>query len=117
MPKVISENKTYLSGGERELREAIKKWNQQKIESFLHQRNRDLTPNEASHMGGVWERIIRSVRRILGNLLKEQLVIGEALRTFMAEVESILNSRVRVISIISIVNFIAFISVHFVKRI
>ena len=44
-------------------------------------------------MGGVWERIIRSVRKILRTLLREQLVSGEALRTLMAEVESILNSR------------------------
>ena len=44
-------------------------------------------------MGGVWERIIRSVRKILRTLMREQLVSGEALRTLMAEVESILNSR------------------------
>ena len=44
-------------------------------------------------MGGVWERIIRSVRKVLGVLLREQLVSGEALRTLMAEVESILNGR------------------------
>ena len=44
-------------------------------------------------MGGVWERIIRSVRKILRTLLREHLVSGEALRTLMAEVESVLNSR------------------------
>ena len=40
-------------------------------------------------MGGVWQRIIRSVRKVLS----EQLVSGEILRTLMAEVESILNGR------------------------
>ena len=44
-------------------------------------------------MGGVWERVIRSVRKILRVLLREQLVSGEALRTLMAEVEGILNGR------------------------
>ena len=44
-------------------------------------------------MGGVWDRIIRSVRKILRTLLREQLVSAEALRTLMAGVESILNSR------------------------
>ena len=44
-------------------------------------------------MGGVWERIIRSVRKVLRVLLREQLVSGEALRTLMAEVESILIGR------------------------
>lgn len=44
-------------------------------------------------MGGVWERVIRSVRKVLRCLVKEQLLSGEALRTLMAEVESILNGR------------------------
>ncbi|XP_078344112.1 uncharacterized protein LOC144629777 [Oculina patagonica] len=95
-PKVIrSDNGTNLSGGERELREAIDNWNQQKIESFLHQKNIEwkFNPPGASHMGGVWERVIRSVRKILRVLLREQLVSGEALRTLIAEVQGILNSR------------------------
>ena len=44
-------------------------------------------------MGGVWERVIRSVRKILRVLLREQLVSGEALRTLMVEVEGILIGR------------------------
>ena len=44
-------------------------------------------------MGGVWERIIRSARKVLGKLLRDQLVSGEALRTVMTEVESVLNCR------------------------
>ena len=44
-------------------------------------------------MGRVWERVIRSVRKILRVLLREQLVSGKALRTLMAEVEGILNGR------------------------
>ncbi|XP_068704306.1 uncharacterized protein [Montipora foliosa] len=44
-------------------------------------------------MGGVWERMIRSVRKILRALLGEQLVSDESLRTMMTEVQSILNSR------------------------
>lgn len=45
-------------------------------------------------MGVVWERVIlRSVRKILGVIPREQLVSGEALRTLMAEVEGILNGR------------------------
>ena len=41
----------------------------------------------------MWEHIIRSARKILRALLREQSVSGEALRTLMAEVGSILNSR------------------------
>ncbi|XP_068689568.1 uncharacterized protein [Montipora foliosa] len=44
-------------------------------------------------MGGVWERIIQSVKRILKALLPEQLVNDESLLTLMAETESVINSR------------------------
>ena len=44
-------------------------------------------------MGGVWERVIRSIRKILTALLGKQLVNEEMLRTLMAEVQGILNSR------------------------
>jgi len=44
-------------------------------------------------MGGVWERLIRSVRKILGALLTQQIVTDEGLATVMVEVESIMNSR------------------------
>ena len=53
-------------------------------------------PPAASHMGGVWECQIRSVRSILSALMREY---GHALddeslyRTLLAEVECIINSR------------------------
>ena len=39
------------------------------------------TPPAASHMAGIWERVIRSIRRILKALLQEQVVNDEALLT------------------------------------
>ena len=50
-------------------------------------------PPGASHFGGVWERMIRSVRRILVTLLHLQSLTDETLHTFMCEVEYILNNR------------------------
>ena len=44
-------------------------------------------------MGGVWERVIISVRKILRELLGEQIVSDEFLRTLMTEVQGIFNSR------------------------
>ena len=44
-------------------------------------------------MGGVWERQIRSVRRILPVLMKEQPVSDESLCTLFCLVESIINNR------------------------
>lgn len=95
-PKLIrSDNGTNFKGGDRELREALIEWNNQKITEFLHQRDVEwvYNPPGASHMGGVWERLIRSVRQILRALLKEQLVSDETLMTTLTETERILNDR------------------------
>ena len=49
----------------------------------------------ASHMGGVWERQIRSVRSVLSSLLQDngEQLNDESLRTLMCEAEAIVNSR------------------------
>ena len=44
-------------------------------------------------MGGVWERLIRSVRSVLQKVLKEQVVSDEQLLTIMVEAEKVLNDR------------------------
>ena len=87
-PEILwSDNGTNFHGGNRELRESIAAWNQKKL-IIWH-----FNPPTASHMGGVWERMIRSTRRILVNLFKDQVVSDEALVTFMAEAEKIVNDR------------------------
>ena len=50
-------------------------------------------PPVASHQGGMWERLIRSLRRILHSMVGERLVDVETLRTFLVEVDKILNDR------------------------
>ena len=49
----------------------------------------------SSHIGGVWEQQIRPARSILLSLLKtrSQSLSDESFRTFMVEVEGIINSR------------------------
>ena len=49
----------------------------------------------ASHMGGAWERQIRTVRNILSVLLDQHgsLLDDESLRTLMIEAESVVNGR------------------------
>ena len=48
----------------------------------------------ASHMGGIWERMIRSVRSVLSVLLQEQgsQLDDEALPALMTEAENVINS-------------------------
>ena len=49
----------------------------------------------ASHMDGIWERMIKSVRSVLSVLLQEHgaQLDDEALRTLMTEAENVINSR------------------------
>ncbi|KAM4533987.1 uncharacterized protein steap2 isoform 2-T3 [Odontesthes bonariensis] len=50
-------------------------------------------PPGASHHGGVWERLIRSVRWVLNALTHQQPLTDEGLQTLFCEVEAILNNR------------------------
>lgn len=97
-PKFIrSDNGTNLVGAEKELKEALKTWNINQIHSHLLQSGIDWTfnPPSASHFGGVWERLIRSVRKVLFSVLHEQTIHldDEGLATLFCEVEAILNGR------------------------
>ena len=95
--EIRSDNGTNFVGARRELREAINEMDQKEITEKLRQQNIDwkFNPPAASHMGGVWERQIRTTRRILDTLLREHgsRLDDESLQTLMCEVESIINSR------------------------
>ena len=95
VPKEIFSDGTNFKGAERELREALQRWNQEQINDRLRRDEVQwhFNPPEASHQGGVWECMIRSVRKVLRALLHEQVVTDETLLTLMAEVERILNDR------------------------
>ena len=93
--EVRSDNGGNFVRGEKELREAIEGWNQHKIGEFLLQQNVKwiFNPPGGSHHGGVWERCIRTVRKVMGALTREQILDDEGLVTLMCEAESIVNSR------------------------
>ena len=53
-----------------------------------------LNPPLASHHGGVWERMIRTIRRVLVAILNStQHITDDVLHTALCEVEGIVNSR------------------------
>ena len=92
---ILSDNGTNFVGGERELREAVRQLDQNKISNDLSPRHIDwhfLTP-AASHMGGVWERLVGSVKRSLKVVLGNQVVSDEVLSSALCEVEHVINSR------------------------
>ena len=93
--QIRSDNGGNFVKGEKELRQALKEWNQSQIHEFLlqHDIKWSFNPPAASHHGGVWERCIRTVRKVMKALLKQQVLDDEGLHTLMCEVESIVNGR------------------------
>ena len=90
-----SDNGTNFVGAERELREVLAAIDHSKIQGALLQRGIDWIFNTpaASHHGGVWERLIRMVRKVLFSVLRQQSLNDENLHTILCEVEAILNDR------------------------
>ena len=93
--EIRCDNGTNFVGAQTELQRAIIEWNQNKISEFLKLQEIQWIFNTptASWMGGVWERQIRSVRRILCGILNQQILNEEGLRTLFCIVENIINGR------------------------
>ena len=94
-PELIRcDNGTNFVAGSRELATSIEEWND-KVQHHLTQANIKwvFNPPAASHMGGAWERQIRSIRRILNAVIYNAVLDDERLSTALCEVESIINNR------------------------
>ena len=76
--EVYSDNGTNFTATQSVLKEEFEKLQAKSSQSLINDRLRKqyiewhFNPPAASHMGGVWERLIRSVRRILRALLHEK---------------------------------------------
>ena len=97
---IRSDNGGNFVGVEEEMKKSLLEMDHDRIRAFLLTHECDWiewqkNPPEASHMGGVWERQIRTVRNVLSSLLKEHAsrLDDEAFRTLLCEVEAIVNSR------------------------
>ena len=92
---IFSDNWRSFKRADKELREALRKWNTEQIANTMTQRNIkwSFNPPGAPHMGGCWERLVSSVKRALRVVLGNQLVADEVLITVLTEVEFMLNSR------------------------
>ena len=93
--EIRSNNGTNFVGAKTELKLAMQEWNQTKIHDAMLQKEIAwlFNPPGASHLGGVWERQIHTVRTILNALVQQQRIDEDSLHTLLCEVESIVNSR------------------------
>ena len=94
-----SDNGTNLTSADKELKAALNEWNSSKVDQYCLRLGIDwkFQPPQASHFGGVFEREIRTVRKVLNSILQEFHNRGklndEVLHTLFCEIENILNSR------------------------
>ena len=98
--RIYCDNGTNFIGGRNLLESAMREEDHNRIRQTLSKDNCDwvefaLNVPHASHMGGVWERQIRTARSALANLLdaNAQQLDDELLRTLFTEAEAVINSR------------------------
>lgn len=86
---IRSDQGTNFIGAQKELEESAKQLDNDKIQKTLLKRGIEWTfdPPSGAHHGGVWESLIRLVKKILYSVLKEQTLDDEGLHTALCEVD------------------------------
>ena len=98
--KLRCDRGTNFVGARGELEKALNDLDPNQIKREMLKENCDWVEFEmnfpySSHMGGVWERMIRSARTVLSALLEQHSsrLDDELLETLMVEAETVVNSR------------------------
>ncbi|XP_076648090.1 uncharacterized protein LOC143356360 [Halictus rubicundus] len=92
---IYSDNGTNFRGASKELRDAIATMKTDEFRNHALQKKIQwfFNPPDAPHMGGAWERLIKSVKIALNAILRDQAPSEEVLNTLMLEIEHSINSR------------------------
>ena len=90
---IWSDNGTNFIGAEKELREYFENWNTLNIAAELAHKGIKwrFNPPSAPHQGGIWERLVRSFKRVLYSILGTRRT-DEVLNTTFCLVEHALNA-------------------------
>ncbi|XP_077971754.1 uncharacterized protein LOC144425871 [Styela clava] len=92
--EVFSDNGTNFTASNKYLKEGVQRWNESVHQSLSQREIKwNFNPPAASHWGGCWERMIRSVRKVLTALVGERHLTEASFYTFLTQVERILNNR------------------------
>ncbi|XP_059050581.1 uncharacterized protein LOC131845528 [Achroia grisella] len=93
--QIWSDNATTFKGADRELKQSVASLDKDELLRFGTVKGIDwhfIAPN-APHMGGCWERMVRSVKTALHITLKETAPSDQVLSTLLAETEHFVNNR------------------------
>ena len=93
---VFSDNGGNFVGGENEMRMAVKDLDMKQVKMYAEHRNIEwkFIPPLSPHMGGSWERMVGSIKRVMkAVLLNEPRLNDEILETVFCEIENMINGR------------------------
>ncbi|XP_053968725.1 uncharacterized protein LOC128870147 [Anastrepha ludens] len=91
--RIISDNGTNFRGASVLLVKEIERISSDDIERKYPEIEWIFIPPASPHMGGSWERMIRSTKSILMDILPDSGMREKVLRAVLADIENILNSR------------------------
>lgn len=93
--EIISDRGTNFVGADKELKAAAAAIDQDKLMSEFTTAVTTwrFNPPATPHMGGCWERLIQSVKKILNKVKPQRVPTEEVLRSYLIEVENVINSR------------------------
>lgn len=93
--EIYSDNGRNFRGSSKELQVAMSYINESALAEKFNSESTQwyFNPPSAPHMGGAWERLVRSIKVTLNEILPTKTPSEELLNTMMHEVENIVNSR------------------------
>ncbi|XP_053968959.1 uncharacterized protein LOC128870369 [Anastrepha ludens] len=91
--EIFSDNGSNFKASEKIISESLKNIDLNGIASSFDRVKWRFNPPSAPHMGGAWERLVRSVKTVLYETLPSTSFSDESLRSALNEVEFILNAR------------------------
>ena len=94
--KIFCDNGTNFGGAYSELKRSIRQLDDATIQAECLKRDIEwhFNPPTASHMGGVWERLIRVIRKVLAGMFDINCRMSdEMFETVLSEVEAVINGR------------------------
>ena len=95
MREIFCDNGTNFVGGARELSEAFESWKQSQTTETVEKMGIDFHfgAPDCPSAGGVWERLVRSCKKHLKVLLRNEAITDTVFSTVLCEVSAIMNRR------------------------